>query len=170
MAANRYLRLMTRYRAWADGMTYAALAKLPLEEVEKPRDTLFKSMAHTLNHNLVIDQIFKGHLTGTDHGHGKRNTPAHPPLAELAAAQAAMNEWYVAYADGLTEPAMAERIRFAFVDGGEGEMSRADMVLHVVNHATYHRGFVAEMMYQVPAVPPATDLPVFLRDAPPTLD
>lgn len=159
------LRFMTRYRAWADGMTFDALAKLPPEEVSKPRDTLFKSMIHTMNHNLVIDQIFKGHLTGTDHGHAKRNTPAPPPLADLTAAQAAMNDWFTAYADGLDERTAAERVRFDFVDGGEGEMSRGDMVLHVVNHATYHRGFVAEMMYQVPAVPPATDLPVYLRDA-----
>lgn len=163
------LRLMTRYRAWADAMTFDALARLPAEEVAKPRDTLFKSMLHTMNHNLVIDQIFKAHLTGTKHGHAKRNTASHPPLLELAASQAAMNDWFVAYADGLDDATAAERIRFDFVDGGEGEMSRAEMVLHVVNHATYHRGFVAEMMYQVPAVPPATDLPVFLRDAPPEL-
>jgi uncharacterized damage-inducible protein DinB len=35
-----------------------------------------------------------------------------------------------------------------------------------VNHKTYHRGQVADMMYQVPARPPVTDLPVFLRDVP----
>ena len=170
MGTTDTLRLLTRYRAWADRLTYDALAKLPVEEVEKPRDTLFKSMAHTLNHSYVIDQIFRAHLEGRNHGHTGRNTPTHPPLAELAAAQAAMNDWFVAYADGLGPAQREERVRFAFVDGGEGEMSRADMVLHVVNHATYHRGFVAEMMYQVPAVPPATDLPVFLRDAPPKLD
>src|SRR2546429_6681738 len=38
------------------------------------------------------------------------------------------------------------------------------IVLHVVNHGSYHRGFVSDMMYQVPFVPPANDLPVFLRD------
>jgi uncharacterized damage-inducible protein DinB len=39
------------------------------------------------------------------------------------------------------------------------------MVLHVVNHGTYHRGLVADMMYQAGVTPEATDLPVFLRDA-----
>jgi len=43
-------------------------------------------------------------------------------------------------------------------------MSRSDMILHVVNHGTYHRGLVSDMMYQVPAVPPANDLTVYLRD------
>jgi uncharacterized damage-inducible protein DinB len=44
-------------------------------------------------------------------------------------------------------------------------MSRADILLHVVNHTTYHRGHIAAMMYQIPVQPPTTDLPVFLRDA-----
>ena len=65
----------------------------------------------------------------------------------------------------LSDGALAERIRFQFIGGGNGVMSRAEMVMHVVNHATYHRGMVAEMMYDVPASPPVTDLTVFLRDA-----
>lgn len=38
------------------------------------------------------------------------------------------------------------------------------MILHVVNHGTYHRGLVSDMMYQVPAVPKANDLTVYLKD------
>jgi len=40
------------------------------------------------------------------------------------------------------------------------------MLLHVINHTTYHRGFIADLFYQIPAHPPTTDLPVFLRDVP----
>ena len=43
-------------------------------------------------------------------------------------------------------------------------MSRLEMLMHVVNHGTYHRGFVGDLMYQVPAMLPANDLPVFLRE------
>ncbi len=48
-------------------------------------------------------------------------------------------------------------------------MTRGDMLLHVVNHKTYHRGYVADRLYQAGSRPPVMDLPVFLRDAPPTL-
>src|ERR1700724_143348 len=41
-------------------------------------------------------------------------------------------------------------------------MTRGAILLHVVNHATYHRGWIAEMFFQVPATTPTTDLPVFL--------
>ena len=41
-------------------------------------------------------------------------------------------------------------------------MSRADIVLHVVNHGTYHRGHIAQMMRAFEP-PPITDYPVFLK-------
>ena len=48
-------------------------------------------------------------------------------------------------------------------------MTRQDILLHLVNHATYHRGFVSTLLY--PLLNPlglemaGTDLTVFLRDA-----
>jgi len=44
-------------------------------------------------------------------------------------------------------------------------MTRGEILLHIVNHTTYHRGFVADLFYQVRgARPPTTDLPVYLRE------
>jgi uncharacterized damage-inducible protein DinB len=43
-------------------------------------------------------------------------------------------------------------------------MSRRDILLHVVNHTTYHRGHAADILYHLKIFPPTTDLPVFLRE------
>jgi uncharacterized damage-inducible protein DinB len=43
-------------------------------------------------------------------------------------------------------------------------MSRSDILLHVVNHTTYHRGHAASILYELHISPPTTDLPVFLRE------
>jgi uncharacterized damage-inducible protein DinB len=43
-------------------------------------------------------------------------------------------------------------------------MTRGEIILHLVNHATYHRGFVGDMLNQAGVVPRATDLSVFVRD------
>ncbi len=75
-----------------------------------------------------------------------------------------MDAWYIKYVETCPEEKLSELMTFQFVDGGEGQMTRQDMILHVVNHGTYHRGFIGDMMYQVPASLPANDLPVFLRD------
>jgi uncharacterized damage-inducible protein DinB len=66
----------------------------------------------------------------------------------------------------MTAASMAEKIRFDYIGGGEGVMTRSEMLLHVVNHTTYHRGFVADFFYQIPVQPPVTDLTVYLRDVP----
>ena len=158
---------LTRYNAWANRLIFDAVAALPPGEAEKPRQGLFKNMVHMLNHNYVIDRIFQAHLEGRPHGYSARNTPDHPPLAELWRAQQDVDAWYVARYDAMNPAELAETVRFTFVGGGEGAMTRAEILLHLFNHTSYHRGFVAEMMYRVPAQPPATDLTVFLRDARP---
>jgi uncharacterized damage-inducible protein DinB len=47
-------------------------------------------------------------------------------------------------------------------------MSREGIVLHVVDHTTYHREHGADMLYHPGVFPPATDLPVFLLTSAPT--
>jgi uncharacterized damage-inducible protein DinB len=159
-----YMDTLTRYKAWANERIFSATASLPEGEATKTRKTRFGNIVHTLNHVYVIDRVFQAHLQGRPHPYQARNTPAHPPLAELAQAVDALDRWYVDYASTLSSDALAERIRFEFIGGGDGIMSREEMVTHVVNHATYHRGMVAEMMREVPVSPPVTDLTVFLRD------
>jgi uncharacterized damage-inducible protein DinB len=169
MSGTRTARMLTRYNRWANDLIFAGVAALPTGEAAKPRATLFKNMVHTLSHNYVIDRIFQAHLERREHGYTARNTPKAPPLDELARAQRSLDDWYVAWSDAITPAALEERLEFAFVGGGQGAMTRGEMLLHIVNHTSYHRGFVADMFYQVPARPPVTDLTVFLRDACPPL-
>jgi uncharacterized damage-inducible protein DinB len=166
MTAVRTARMLTRYNAWANRLLFEAVAQLPAGEAAKPRISLFKNIVHTLNHNYIIGLIFKAHLEGRDHGFEKRNTAEHPALAELWLAQQAIDAWFVQWSDKVTDEELDEKVTFTFVGGGEGVMTREEMLLHVVNHTTYHRGFAADLFYQVPAQPPITDLTVYLRDVP----
>jgi len=158
-------RTLARYNAWANELIFAAVAALPEGEAVKTRRSVFRNMVHTLNHNYVIDRIFQAHLEGRGHGYTARNTPEHPPLAELWRAQQDLDRWYVDWSDRISDSALDEKVQFTFVGGGDGAMTRGEILQHVVNHTSYHRGFVAQMIYDVPARPPTTDLTVFLRDA-----
>ena len=163
-------RTLTRYNAWANELIFVAVAALPEGEAVKPRRSVFRNMVHTLNHNYVIDRIFQAHLEGRGHGYTARNTPDHPPLTELWGAQRALDTWFMNWSDRIDDASLGERVKFSFVGGGEGAMTRGEMLQHLVNHTSYHRGFVAQMIYDVPARPPTTDLTVFLRDVAPKLD
>ncbi|HZT61829.1 MAG TPA: DinB family protein [Burkholderiales bacterium] len=168
MITPQSARMLTRYNRWANKLIFDAVAALPEGEATRQRPSLFKNMVHTLNHNYVIDLIWQAHLEAREHGFSARNTPDYPPLAELWRKQQVIDDWYISWSDGMSEATLAEPVHFTLVGGNRGVMTRGEILLHIVNHTTYHRGFVADLFYQVPdARPPTTDLPVYLRETAP---
>lgn len=168
MSSTRDLRMLSRYTAWADSRLLSAMQALPQGELallraEGPGCML--SMLGIMAHCHIIDLIWKAHLEGRPHGFTSRLPETLPALEALREQQAEIDQWYVEYADALTEATHGEIVHFDFVDGGSGAMSRRDILLHVVNHKTYHRGYVVQMFYQAQARPPVMDIPIFLRDA-----
>ena len=162
--------MLMRYSAWADDRLYAALASLSAGLLHGPRPGRAAGVMGTLGHMHAVDLIWKGHLEGREHGLKARALEAMPTFAELAERQQALDRWYCDYVDSQAEDALADVIEFRFVDGGAGALSRGDILLHVANHKTYPRGYVADMLYESGFRPPTMDLPVYLRDAPPALD
>ena len=163
MTSTQTIRMLARYNAWANKTLFEAVFALPPGEPVKPRPTLFLNMVNTLNHLYVVDLIWQAHLEGRDHGIAALDTVLHADLAALWPAQQAMDRWYVEWSDALSQAAADEMLAFQLIGGQSGRMRRGDVMLHLVNHTSYHRGFVADLFYQVPARPPLTDLPVYLR-------
>jgi uncharacterized damage-inducible protein DinB len=153
---------LARYKAWADALTLEAVAALPSGEVARERPTLFKSILGTLNHSYVVDLIWRAHLEGRKHGFTARNVMLYPELGALAKAQREMNEWLLAWSALQSDASLREPVNFILVSGEVGTMSRGQILMHIVNHATYHRGWVSDLFFQVPAKPPTTDWNVFL--------
>ncbi len=154
---------LTRYKAWADDAFLKVMARIPAEALVAPRPIIFGSLIRTLHHSLAMDYVWQCHLLQRPHGLTTRNPEHCPEIDELTARQRQMDEWYVDYAAATSPAALDEFVDFEFIGGGAGRMKRRDIVLHVVNHTTYHRGHVASMLYDIGVFPPTTDLPVFLR-------
>lgn len=158
------LRMLTQYKAWANQITYETVMNLPPGDALRQRPTRFGNIVHTLNHIYVIDDIFRSHLRGETHSYTARNTEQTPGIDKLWLSVQRMDEWYVDYTEDLSDIQLDTVVEFEFVGGGRGAMTREQILLHIVNHGTYHRGFVGDMLYQIPFPSPANDLPVFLRN------
>lgn len=165
MITTKTARMLARYNRWSNDVFFKAVAELPPEEIVKPRQTLFKNVVHTLNHIYVIDDIFRHHLEGRAHAYTARNTPEPPAFDELRKKQGGLDEWYIAWADRLSDAQLDEVVDFTYVGGGDGAMTRGQILMHVVNHTSYHRGFAGDMLFQIPGKrAPTTDLTVYIRD------
>ena len=57
---------------------------------------------------------------------------------------------------------LSEVVAFRFVSGQDAKMQKGSMLLHIVNHKTYHRGWASQMFFDVGAKAPETDLSVYL--------
>ncbi len=169
MSTTRDIKILTRYTQWANKILYAALQQVPVALLYEARLGRPSGIVGTLGHAYVVDLIWWSHLIGTSHGFKSRNLDEPMSLEALTAAQIRADEWYVSYADAQTSSTLDEIVNFKFIDGSAGALSRGDILLHVVNHKTYHRGYIADMLYESGSRPPTIDLPVFLRDHSPQL-
>lgn len=152
------------YKAWANSRLFAALQRMDEAALLAPQPIIFGSLLSTLHHVAAMDRVWQAHLSGEAHGYTTRHPQPAPPLADLWTWQQQLDRWYQDHAAQLTAPAKAEHIEFEFIGGGRGSLTREQIFQHVANHATYHRGHIAAMMYAAGASPPTTDLPVFLRE------
>ena len=53
------------------------------------------------------------------------------------------------------------------VDGDKGQMSRDEMLLHLVTHGGYHRGAIGRILVQCGITPPRDTLTTFLHRSEP---
>jgi uncharacterized damage-inducible protein DinB len=164
VSSSKDLITLTRYKAWADDRLYESLVAVSMHALVEKRKTRLGSIMSTLNHLYAMDLVWRAHLEGKPHGFATRRPEIFSEFERLRAAHRDVDAWYIGYATELQPEDMDAVVEFEFIGGGEGAMTRSEIVLHIVNHATYHRGHITDAMLSIPARPPTTDFPVFIRD------
>ncbi len=156
------LETLVRYKAWADDIFLDAIANLPDTELQRSRPMLFGNILSLLNHVYAMDRAWQCNLTGKPHNYQARNPTEQLPFPLLQQQQSAINHWYIDYTVNLSAERFKKAVTFTFIGGGEGTMRRSEIIQHIVNHASYHRGHIEGVLYHMSIEPPTTDIPVFL--------
>jgi len=79
----------------------------------------------------------------------------------------ASNQWLQHYAHSLRSGTADDSIRFKFVDGKNGMLTREEVIYHLINHGTYHRGAIGHALDLAAAPRPADTYTVFIHSAEP---
>lgn len=158
-----HLHTPLKYKAWADRRTLDAVAQIDLSRHPKA----FAFARQQLNHMVRVEELFRARLAAGSDPHASTNTEDVPSLAELDQRLSASNQWLQAYASALTPDQSSELIRFTFVDGQNGAMTREEMLYHLINHGTYHRGAIGHALDLAGAPRPADTYTVFVHAAEP---
>lgn len=148
-------RIHTRYSTWASRRLLDAALALPPDDARKDLGVSHKSVMETLGHIHMADRAWLYRVLG--------DTMPQPTEA-LEIEWPRIREAWEKYAASLTDDMMARAIGYKDMAGNFHTSKIWQIVLHVVNHATLHRGQVMAMMRQLGVKPPQTDLMYFYRE------
>lgn len=156
-------QMLTEYLTWANDTLYESLTQFTnTHPADQLKEEALQKVLRQCNHIRIIDLIWKAHLSGEKHDFTVRNpTEGLLPFAELKCQQQAINAWYLAWGKNIAEAELSEAIDFTLIGGQQGRMTRYEILLHVVNHTSFHRGMVVNVLFGVNFQHLPTDLTVF---------
>jgi uncharacterized damage-inducible protein DinB len=157
------LRRLFDYNRWANVRLLDVAAALSAEELGRDLESSFPSVLATLVHGLGAEWIWLERWKGT-------SPTAFPDPADLASVAAVRARWNEVWEDqrafvaGLDDGDVARPVTYRLFSGAVDTRPLGELLRHVVNHATYHRGQVVTMLRQLGKTPPPTDYIRWLRE------
>lgn len=154
MLLDQFKRMFA-FTDWANTQYIEAIASV----ADPPEETMV-----LINHIIGAQVVWLSRLDGAsfpdDWGVWPKN-----PIGDCRTRSAASTADWFAYLDGQSDEAIERIVSYKTTKGDPFETSLRDILSHVLNHGTYHRGQIATQLRQVGVTPPSTDFILFARDA-----
>ena len=157
-------RRLLDYHLWARDRAIAAVAALPLEAFLRDLGNSFGSVRDTVAHLYGADEVWLSRWRGGT----PRGLPPASQFADLAALRAAWAELdpdLRGFVHGLDAAGLARSLTYPAFNGQLATLTFEQMLQHVVNHGSYHRGQITTLLRQLGATAPQSmDLVAFFRE------
>ncbi|WP_303670709.1 DinB family protein [Pseudomonas aeruginosa] len=151
------------YKAWSDRRTLDAIARIDAEAF--PASLAFA--LQQLNHMAIVEELFRARLLGEPAPHQQTNSEVVPGYDVLRRRLEDSAVWFAGYVAELPLERRGEWLRFRFADGRDGGMTRQEILFHIVNHGTYHRGTIGHALDLAGAPRPADTYTLYVHAAQP---
>jgi uncharacterized damage-inducible protein DinB len=150
------------YGSWANALAFGAAEALSAEQLSATAASSFPSVGATLAHIVGAEWIWLRRWLGEN----PTAAPAwagQPELSELKAQLQEVEAERTRFLAALCGSAFGRVVSYRTLTGKAHSDPLGDLIRHVVNHSTYHRGQIATQLRQLGQKPPNTDLITYLR-------
>lgn len=157
------LQQYAAYNIWANKVLLDRIAKLPEEKIIQEVASSFPSIYKTVLHMWQAEDIWWQRLKLVENTTALSETFT-GSFAEAVAGLARQNQQWGAWVDAANDIQLTHV--FAFVRNKEQyKMKVNDMLVHVFNHGTFHRGQLVTMLRQLGETDkiPSTDFVTYTR-------
>jgi uncharacterized damage-inducible protein DinB len=160
-------RQLADYNRWANLRLYGAALDMPEEVYRRPTGVFFGSLHGTLNHLLLTDRIWLRRLTGAGDHPDRLNAILYENRKDLLRARIAEDGRLIDVVASYGDADLIEAISYQTTSGKPYRQALQDILLHLFNHQTHHRGQAhACCSILTGAEPPSLDLLTFQRGVP----
>jgi uncharacterized damage-inducible protein DinB len=163
MLAKDDLRRLLDYGSWANRKLVRAAATLGTDDFKRELGGSHGGVRGTLTHIMGAEWIWLERWKGLsptkriDEGEFQN-------VLQLRERWKAIEAHRDAWFDSLRERELVEILRYRTLDGKPYGAPLWQLVQHVVNHGSYHRGAVSHMLRQFGGKPPSTDMVFYDRE------
>lgn len=158
-----YTQNLFAYDGWANGRMMEACGSLSTEQFTRDLGSSFRSVRDTLAHVMGAQWLWLERL----HGRTPASLPATDQFSDLASLR---TRWVqvqgelVQHVNGLSAADLERRFDYRDTKGNPHYSLLWQMLVHLANHGSYHRGQVTTMLRQLGAKPVSSDMIGFYRE------
>ena len=160
-------RQLADYNHWANCRLYEAALAMSEEQYRRPTGVFFGSLHGTLNHLLLTDRLWLKRLTGEGEHPNQLNAILFEDRRELASARMAEDARFKRVVAGYSDADLPRLFSYQTTSGKPQQQPLQEVLLHIFNHQTHHRGQAHACCSIVTgAEPPSLDLLLMQRGFP----
>jgi uncharacterized damage-inducible protein DinB len=146
------LHTLINYHYFARDRLFQAIERLTPDQYNKDLGNSFKSIRDTLTHIYAAEWAWHSRWQGVSPA-ALLPTDTFADFAALRNAWMDLEKQMRAFVDGLTDEDVSRVMSYKLLSGDAGASPVWQMVQHVVNHASYHRGQITTMLRQLGVKP-----------------
>jgi uncharacterized damage-inducible protein DinB len=176
MTNTSHFSQLATYNQWMNRKLYAAAAALPADRLHEDRGAFFGSVFGTLNHLVIADLIWFKRIAANLPGFASLQSLDDLPrpasldqrlcatLPELDGLRTRLDAAIVAFCAELRPAQLDGPFDYKSTKGVASRKRLGDVLLHVFNHQTHHRGQATTLFSQLGVDVGPTDLLLLVPD------
>ncbi len=151
------------YTVWANHRAMRAAATLSNDDFKRDLGSSHGGVRGTMVHTLGAEWIWLERWKGVSPNR-RLDEAEFPDVMAVRERWTVIEDHRASWLASLREGALAETIRYTTLDKRSFENPLWQLVQHVANHSTYHRGQVITLMRILGAKAPASDMVLWDRE------
>jgi uncharacterized damage-inducible protein DinB len=148
------------YHSWATKQLIEHLSKLPKEIMNKEVNSVFPSISHTFAHMYAVDELWFLRISGK--GVDSIESKPFKTIQEMNDAFTCLHNEMLEFLN--LKDDLEQTVIYTNTKGQRFRNSIREIIYHIVNHGTYHRGNISAMIRQLGYQGVSTDYIYYLRN------